>query len=157
MCLLHIQGNMFKTISSSSWVTFTMRIPGLQNVWGQTCTDLNSPPAKRDTWALGFLWKEWGWSGNSSPLATSSEELTHWKRLWCWEGWGQEEKGTTKDEMAGWHHWLDGHESEWTLGVDDGQGGLMCCDSWALKESDMTEQLNWTELMQIRLISGILI
>ena len=58
--------------------------------------------------------------------------------------WGQKEKGTTEDEMAGWHHWLDGHESEWTLGVGDGQGGLACCDSWGRKESDMTEWLNWT-------------
>ena len=49
--------------------------------------------------------------------------------------WGQEEKGTTEDEMAGWHHWLDGHESEWILGVGDGQGGLACCDSWDRKES----------------------
>ena len=60
--------------------------------------------------------------------------------------WGQEEKGTTEDEMAGWHHRLDGHESEWTPGVGDGQGGLACCDSWSRKESDMTERLNWTEL-----------
>ena len=60
--------------------------------------------------------------------------------------WGQEEKGTTEDEMAGWHHWLDGRESEWTPGVDEGQGGLACCDSWGRKESDMTERLNWTEL-----------
>ena len=44
--------------------------------------------------------------------------------------WGQEEKGTTEDEIAGWHHWLDGRESEWTPGVGDGQGGLECCDSW---------------------------
>ena len=62
-------------------------------------------------------------------------------------GWGQEEKGTTEDEMAGWHHRLDGHEFEWTLGVGDGQGGLACCNSWGRKESDTTEQLNWTELM----------
>ena len=60
--------------------------------------------------------------------------------------WGQEEKGTTEDEMAGWHHWLDGRQSEWTPGVGDGQGGLACCDSWGRKESDTTEQLNWTEL-----------
>ena len=58
---------------------------------------------------------------------------------------GQEKKGTTEDEMAGWHHWLDGCESEWTGGVGDGQGGLACCDSWGHKESDTTEQLNWTE------------
>ena len=60
--------------------------------------------------------------------------------------WGQEEKGTTEDEMAGWHHQLDRHEFEWTLGVCDGQGGLACCNSWGCKESDTTEQLNWTEL-----------
>ena len=60
--------------------------------------------------------------------------------------WRQEEKGTTEDEMAGWHHRLDGHEFEWTLGVSDGQGGLACCDSWGRKELDTTEQLNWTEL-----------
>ena len=60
--------------------------------------------------------------------------------------WGQEEKGTTKDEIAGWHHWLDGRESEWTPGVGDGQGGLVCCNSWGRKDSDMTEWLNWTEL-----------
>ena len=59
--------------------------------------------------------------------------------------WGQEEKGTTEDEMAGWHHQLDAHEFEWTLGVGDGQGGLACCDSWGCKELDMTEWLNWTE------------
>ena len=57
--------------------------------------------------------------------------------------WGQEEKGTTEDEMAGWHHWLDGHESECTPGVGDGQGSLACCDSWGLKKLDTTERLNW--------------
>ena len=58
--------------------------------------------------------------------------------------WGQEEKGTTEDEMAGWHHQLDGCEFEWTLGVGDGQGGLACCNSWGRKESDKIERLNWT-------------
>ena len=58
--------------------------------------------------------------------------------------WGQEEKWTTEDEMAGWHHWLNRRESEWTPGVGDGQGGLVCCDSWGRKESDTTEWLNWT-------------
>ena len=59
--------------------------------------------------------------------------------------WGQEEKGTTEDEMAGWHHRLDRCESEWTPGVGDGQKGLGCCDSWGCNESDTTERLNWTE------------
>ena len=62
--------------------------------------------------------------------------------------WGQEKKGTTEDEMAGWHHWLDGRESEWTPGVGDGQGGLVCCDSWGPKELDTTDRLNWTELIR---------
>ena len=60
--------------------------------------------------------------------------------------WGQEKKRTKEDEMTGWHHWLNGREFEWTLGVCDGQGGLACCDSWGPKESDMMEWLNWTEL-----------
>ena len=61
--------------------------------------------------------------------------------------WGQKEKERTEDEMAGWHHWLDGHESEWTPRVGDGQGGLAGCNSWDRKESGTTEQLNWTELI----------
>ena len=63
--------------------------------------------------------------------------------------WGQEDKGTPEDEMAGWHHWLDGCESEWTPGVCDGQGGLVCCDSWGRKESDTTERLIWSDLMKL--------
>ena len=62
---------------------------------------------------------------------------------------GQEEKGTTEDEMAGWHHRLDGREFEWIPGVGDGQGGLVYCNSWDRKESDMTERLNWTELKEM--------
>ena len=63
--------------------------------------------------------------------------------------WGQEEKGATEDEMAGWHHWLYGRGFGWTPGVGDGQGGLACCNSWGRKESDMTERLNWTELIAV--------
>ena len=59
---------------------------------------------------------------------------------------GQEEKGTTEDEMVGWHHWLNGCEFEWTPGVGDGQGGLECCNSWSHKESDTTKWLNWTDI-----------
>ena len=67
--------------------------------------------------------------------------------------WGPEEKGTTEDEMAGWHHWLDSRESEWTAGVGDGQGGLACCSSWGRKKSDTTEQLNWSLSSQSHLVS----
>ena len=66
--------------------------------------------------------------------------------------WGREEKGTTEDEMAGWHHWLNGHEFEWTPGVGDGQGGLACCDSWGRRESDMTERLNWLNRTDLKMI-----
>ena len=74
-----------------------------------------------------------------------------WSLMWrvdsdAGRDWGQEEKVMTEDEMAGWHHWLDGHESEWTPGVGDGQGGLACCDSWGHKELDMTEKLIWSDL-----------
>ena len=68
--------------------------------------------------------------------------------------WGQEEKGTTEDEMAGWHHWLDGRESQWTPGVGDGQRGLACCDSWGRKELDTTERLIWSETY-LSSVSGI--
>ena len=69
--------------------------------------------------------------------------------------WGQEEKGTTEDETAGWHHWLNGCESEWTPGVGDGQGGLACCSSWGRKELDTTEWLNWNwTKLRVDLVSG---
>ena len=71
--------------------------------------------------------------------------------------WRQEEKGTTEDEMVGWHHWLNGHVFGWTPGVGDGQGGLVCCGSWGHKESDTTEQLNWTERMLVQLCNRCLL
>ena len=82
---------------------------------------------------------------NSSTLATSCEELTHWKRLWCWE---RLRAGGEGDERM---RWLDGITDSmdrfgWTPGVGDGQGGLACCNSWGCRDSDTTEQLNWSEL-----------
>ena len=66
-----------------------------------------------------------------------------WKDPDAGKDWRQEEKGTTEDEMVGWHHWLDGHEFEQALGVGEGQGSLVCCSPWGHKESHMTERLNW--------------
>ena len=66
-----------------------------------------------------------------------------WKDPDAGKDWGQEEKGTTEDEMVGWHHRHNGHGFGWTPGVGDGQGVLVCCGSWGHKESDTTEQLNW--------------
>ena len=66
--------------------------------------------------------------------------------------WRQEQKGMTKDEMAGWHHQLDGHEFEQALGVGDRQGSLVCCSPCGCKELDMTEQLNWLKLLEKQVI-----
>ena len=83
---------------------------------------------------------------NPTFWSPDAESWLIWKDPDDLKDWGQEEKGTTEDEVVGWHHWLDGHEFEWTLGVGDGQGGLAYCSSWGHKELDKTEQLNWTEV-----------
>ena len=107
--------------------------------------DPTSPFWRRS--ALVFLWKEWCYSWNSSTSATSCEELTHWKRHWCWEGLGAREEGDHR-EWDGWMASLTWWTWVWVnSGVGDGQGVLACCDSWDRKESDTTERLNWTELM----------
>ena len=90
------------------------------------------------------------WSWNSNTLATSCEELTHWKRLWCWEGLGAGGEGDDR----GWDGWM-ASPTQWTgvwvnSRVGDGQGGLACYSPWGHKESDTTEWLNWTELTIIR-------
>ena len=80
-----------------------------------------------------------------------------WKDPDAGKDWGQEEKGMPEDEMVGWHHRLKGHEFGWTLGVVDGQRGLVCCGSWDCSELDMTERLNWIELdyKEIKLVKEI--
>ena len=93
-----------------------------------------------ELWEYKLLW-------NSSTLRpTHAKSWLIGKDSDAERDWGQEEKGTIEDEMAGWHHWLNGRESQWTLGVGDGQGGLACYDPWSRKESDTNEWLNWTEL-----------
>ena len=79
----------------------------------------------------------------SNTLATWCEELTHWKRCWCWERLKAGGEGDNRREDGGWHHWLDGHDFEQAPGVGDGQGTLACCSLWGHKESDTTERLNW--------------
>ena len=74
-----------------------------------------------------------------------AESWLIWKDPDAGKGWGREEKGTTKNEMVGWHHRLNGRGFGWTAGVGDGQGGLASCGSWGCKESETTEWLNWTE------------
>ena len=97
-----------------------------------------------------------GYSLGGMMLKLKLQYFGHLMRSWligkdsdAGRDWGQEDKGTTEDEMAGWHHWLDGRESQWTPGVGDGQGGLACCDSWGHKESDTTERLIWYDICDI--------
>ena len=89
--------------------------------------------------------KDWSWNWNSNTLATWCEEVTHWKRPWCWERLkvGGEGDNRRWDGLMAWlSRWT---EFEQASGAGDGQGSLACCSPWDHKESDMTEQLNWTE------------
>ena len=89
----------------------------------------------------------WSWSTNT--LVTWCEEITYWIRPSCWERQRAGGEGVTEDEMVGWHHRLDGHECEQTLGDSEGQGSLVCCNLWGLEESDMTEWLNYIDKTEI--------
>ena len=115
--------------------------------------DPTSPSQRRSV--LDVHWKDWCWSWNSNTLATWCEELTHWKRPWCWEGLGTGGEGADR----AWDGWM-ASPTQWTwvwvnrtwvwvnrtwVWICDGQGGLACFDSWGRKESDTTERLNWTE------------
>ena len=94
--------------------------------WGERCREGIVREFGMDMYPLLYL--KW--------ITYEDLRYSTWKFAQCY----------VEDEMAGWYHWLDGHEFEWTLGVGDGQGGLACCDSWGRKESDTTEWLDWTEL-----------
>ena len=98
-------------------------------------------PKGNQSW---MYWKDWCWSWSSNTWATWCEELTYWKEPNAGKDWRQEEMGRTEDEMVGWYHLLSGHEFDQVLGVCDGPGGLVCCSPWGHKESETTEQLNWT-------------
>ena len=127
--------------------------------------DVNEPVSKSETWArlkeIQPVHSEgdqpWDFFGRNDAKAETPVLWPPHAKSWfigkdsdAGRDWGQEEKGMTEDEMAGWHHRLDGRESQWTPGVGDGQGGLVCCDSWGRKELDTTEQLNWTELGRVK-------
>ena len=103
-------------------------------------------------------WKDWSWSWSfgSSILATWWDELTHWKNSDAGKDRRQEEKGTTEEEMVGWHHRLNGHEFERAPGISDGQGGLACCRPWGHRESDTAERLDWAELALCSVMSDSL-
>ena len=95
-----------------------------------------------------ILWNNWMMTKSRLKILIGLRGFSS-SHGWMWElhyKERQEEKGTTEDEMVGWHHQLYGHGFGWTPGVGVGQGGLACCGSWGRKESDTTKRLNWTEL-----------
>ena len=91
-----------------------------------------SPSVRKSV--LNIHWKDWCWSWNSNTLATWCEELTHWKRPWCWERL----KARGEGDDRGWDGWMASltqwHEFEQAVGVADGQWGLACCNPWGCKE-----------------------
>ena len=100
-------------------------------------------PKGNQSWI--FIWRTDAEAETPILWPPDAKKWLIWKDSDAGKDWGQEEKGTTENEMVGWHHWLDGHEFEQALGVDDGLGNLVCCSPWGCNESDMTEWLNWTE------------
>ena len=109
-----------------------------ESVWQQG--DQTSQSLRKST--LNIHWKDWCWSWSSSTLATWQEELIVGKDPDAGKDNGQEAKRVTKDEMVGWHHLLNEHEFWQIPGDSQRQGSLMCCSAWGCKQSDMTEQLN---------------
>ena len=105
---------------------------------------LTSPFWRRS--ALGFLWKDWWLKLKLQYFGHLMRRVDSLEKTLMLGGIEGRRRRGRQDEMAGWHHRLDGYEFEWTLGVGDGQGGLARCDSWGCKESDTTEWLNWTVL-----------
>ena len=136
-------------------ITFLPRSKRLLISWLQSpsAVILEPPKIKSDTVSTvsSSIYHEVMWLGAmififwilSFKPTFSFSSFTFIKRLFSSSS--LEEKGTTEDEMARWHHRLDGREFEWTPGVDDRQGGLACCSPWDHRESDTTEQLNWTD------------
>ena len=104
---------------------------------------------------MGVHWKDWCWNWNCNTLAAWCEELTHWKRLWCWERLRAEGEGDDR----GWDGWMASPIQWtwvwWTPGVGDEQGGLACCGSWGRRESDRTERLNWTESLESTIFNSL--
>ena len=136
-------------------ITHHLRLPGMLLPHGMTCSLYNSRLFFREV--LGIHSSQINsasslyYTSLPLPWPLDAESWLIWKDPDAGKDGGQEEKGTTEDEMVGWHHWHNGHGFGWTPGVGDGQGGLVCCGSWGRKESDTTE-LNWTELFPYSMV-----
>ena len=120
-----------------------------EDSWGSfDCKEIQPVHSKRDqSWV--FFGRN---DAKAKTLVLRSPDVKNWL-IWkdpdAGKDWRQEEKGTTEDEIVGWHHWLNGHESDVSSvgqGSYDGQGSVACCSLWRCKELDMTEWLNWTDI-----------
>ena len=133
-----------------SWTTKTAEDQRIDVVVEKTLSPLDYKEIKPVNPKRNQSWIFIGMSDTEDQTPTLwSPDANNWligKYSDAWKDWRQEEKGTTEDEMVGWHHRLDGHEFEHALGVADGQGSLACCSPWGHKEGDTTERLNWTEV-----------
>ena len=112
--------------------------------------DPTSPFWRRS--ALGFLWKEWCVKLKLQYFGHLMWRVDSLEKTLMLGGIGDRRRRDDREWIAGWHHWLDGRESQWTPGVGDGQGGPARCDSWGRKESDTTERLIWSDLIYICII-----
>ena len=125
---------------------------------------LESPLDCREIQPVYQKWNQsWIFIGRTDEAETPilwPPDTKHWligKGPDTGKDWRQEEKGMTEDEIVEWHHWLDGHEFEQTMGVCDGQGSLTCCSPWGLNELGTNEWLNWTETQYFPLWSRLLV
>ena len=139
--------DIYITIDGESWApkNWCFRTVGLEKTLESPldCKEIQPVlPKGGQSWV--FIGRtDWCWSWNSNTLATSCEELTHWKRPWCWEGLGAGGEG----DDGRWDGWM-ASLTQWTwVWVNSGSwwwtGGLSCCDSWGRNEPDTTEWLNW--------------
>ena len=143
---MDVRVGLWRTLSTEELMCLNCDVG--EDSWGslELQGDPTSPFWRRS--ALGFLWKEWCWSWNSSTLATSCEELTHWKRLWCWEGLGTGGKGDDPGRdgwMASWTRWtwvwVNSGSWWWT-----GRPGVLWFMGLQWVRNDWVTELNWTEL-----------
>ena len=121
-----------------TWQPTPVFLPGESQGWGAWWAAVYGVAQSR-------TWLKWLSSSSSSSNLSDMKSLLIRIDPDDGKDWRQEKKGMTEDEMVGWHHWLNGHEFEQAPGDSEGQGSLACCSPWGLKESDMTEWLNWTE------------
>ena len=138
-----------KPISLLAWKVFPLMPMNPRLIFHKGCIEKNV------IFRIKRTWRTQSFQASGLAVCTSDvnrESYTHYsvrrvdslEKTDAGRDWEQKEKGMTEDEMAGWHHRLDGREFEWTPGDGDGQGGLECCKSWGRKELDTTERLNWT-------------